>query len=219
MATLNAVGKFSESGGGSSFFRQTGWLMLANVIGGILMWAVHPLAKLIPKTEYSVFGVLLAVAMCIPTMPLQIVLAQQAADALATGKERQLSGKIRIVTMATLLLWAVFAVVVFVLQDKILRAWKIQNPAGLWITVVVVLFGMWLPIFWGLLQGTQKFLTLGWSMMNNGIFRFLASLVGVAVLGWQSAGMIAGVLMGMTVALGIAVWDSRSILFLKPEPF
>ena len=63
--------------------------MIANIAGGMMMWGVHFLSKSIPKPEYAVFGVFLAMAMFIPTMPLQIVLAQQTADALATGRERQ----------------------------------------------------------------------------------------------------------------------------------
>lgn len=202
-----------------SFFRQSGWLMVANITGGILMWAVHPLAKVIPKAEYSVFGVLLAVAMCIPTMPLQIVMAQQTADALARGQERQLAGKLRLVTVGLFLLWAVFAGLVYAFQDALLEGWKIGNPAGLWVTVLVVLCGLWLPVFWGVLQGRQQFLGLGWSMMSNGALRFAISVLGVLALGWQAAGMMTGVLAGMGVALGVCVWLARPIWQLTPDPF
>ena len=67
----------------ASFFRQSGWLMIANVAGGALMWAVHFLAKAIPEGEYGDFGAFLAVVMVLPTIPLQMVLAQQTARTLA----------------------------------------------------------------------------------------------------------------------------------------
>src|SRR5438105_1585804 len=46
----------------ATFFRQSGWLMFANIAGGVLMWAVHFLNKFIHTGEYSSFGALLAVA-------------------------------------------------------------------------------------------------------------------------------------------------------------
>ena len=58
----------------ATFFRQSGWLMVANVAGGVFMWAVHFLSKAIGPSEYGVFGVLLAVVMLVPNMPLQMVL-------------------------------------------------------------------------------------------------------------------------------------------------
>src|SRR5947209_16341875 len=86
----------SESKHRTAFFRQSGWLMMANIGGGVLMWAVHFLSKAIPPEEYGLFGVLLVVAMCIPAMPLQMVLAQQTASALATNRRGELSGMIRV---------------------------------------------------------------------------------------------------------------------------
>ncbi len=203
----------------ASFFRQSGWLMIANITGGILMWAVHFLSKLIPKPEYAVFGVLLAVAMCIPTMPLQVVLAHQTAEALATGRERQLAGKIRLVFLGTFLLWAISAVVVVILNAKIIERWEITNPAGLWVTMPVLLFGMCLPILWGVLQGQQNFLWFGWSIMLNGLLRIVVAFSVVWFLGWQAAGMMTGVLLGMAVAVGIAAWQTRGLWSLRPEPF
>ena len=68
----------------AAFFRQSGWLMIANIGSGAMMWAVHFLAKKTTAAEYGAFGVMLAVAMCVPNLPLQMVFAQQTARALAT---------------------------------------------------------------------------------------------------------------------------------------
>ena len=69
----------------AAFFRQSGWLMIANIGGGMMFYLVHLLSKKISVAEYGAFGVMLAVAMCVPNMPLQMVFAQQTARALATG--------------------------------------------------------------------------------------------------------------------------------------
>ena len=45
----------------SSFFRHSGWLMIANIAGGFLNWGVHFLQKVLPEAvrakEYGSFGV------------------------------------------------------------------------------------------------------------------------------------------------------------------
>ena len=50
----------------ASFFRQSGWLMIATVVGGVFMLAVHLLAHAMPKGEYGQFVAFLSVAMFIP---------------------------------------------------------------------------------------------------------------------------------------------------------
>src|SRR5437879_5907421 len=127
----------TEEGHRASFFRQSGWLMIANVAGGALMWAVHFLSKKIPVAEYGIFGVCLAVATCIQGMPLQMAMAHQTANALATNRRRELAGMIRFVWMGTTALWLVGAIGVWVWHGAILQRWGITNPAALWLTLFV----------------------------------------------------------------------------------
>ena len=85
----------------ASFFRQSGWLMIATVAGGMFMTAVHFLSQAMPEAEYGQFVAFLSVAMFIPAMPLQMVLAQQTARALALHREHELSGLIRAAWLGT----------------------------------------------------------------------------------------------------------------------
>ncbi|MBE0541044.1 MAG: hypothetical protein IH623_06645 [Verrucomicrobia bacterium] len=203
----------------ASFFRQSGWLMIANVAGGALMYAVHLLNKFIPPGEYGSFGAMLAVVLLLPTIPLQMILAQQTARALAHGTERELAGVIRLFWLLSTGVWLAGAVIVLLLQQSILRNWQMTDPAGLWITLVIVLLSLWLPIFWGVLQGQQNFLWLGWSMLASAIGRLAVAAFAVVVLHAYSSGMMAGVLLGIGAAFGIAAWQSRGLWRLKPAPF
>jgi len=203
----------------ATFFRQSGWLMIANIAGGALMWAVHFLSKAIPETEYGLFVTLLSVAMCIPTLPLQMVLAHQTAQAMATNRQRQLAGLIRLTWLGTFLLWVAGAAIVLLLQGHILAHWKISNPASLWITLGIVLLSLWLPIFWGVLQGGQNFLWLGWSMMLNAIGRLTVAVIAVTALGAYAAGLMTGVLVGMILAAGVAAWQTRPLWTVPSLPF
>ena len=126
----------------AAFFRQSGWLMIANIAGGALTWGVHFLSKSIPESEYAAFGTLLMVVACLPTMPLQMIFAQQSALALATGRERQLSGLIRRAWLWTFLVWALGAVVVLLYQKQIVAGWHLPDALGVWVTLPLLLVAL-----------------------------------------------------------------------------
>ena len=203
----------------NSFFRQSGWLMIANVSGGVLMWAVHLLNNFIPPGQYGNFGAFLAVIMLVPTIPLQMVLAQQTAKALALEKRGELAGVIRWFCLVTFFLWLAGSAVVFAFQSRLLAAWGMSSSAGLWLTMLIVLLSLWTPLFWGTLQGKQNFLWLGWSMMSNGLGRVLVAGVAVLLLHAYATGMMVGVLCGMIVAGTIAAWQARELWLAKKEKF
>lgn len=202
-----------------SFFRQSGWLMIANIAGGALMWAVHVLARGIPPGEYGVFGAYLSVVMCIPALPLQMVLTHQTAQALALNRGHELAGMIRWVWGATFVLWLIAAILVFVFQARILEQWEITNPAGLWVTVMAVLFTLWFPMLCGVLQGQQNFLWLGWAMLSNGFGRLGVAALAVLVLGAYAAGMMTGVLLGLMAGFIIAAWQTRALWLTSAADF
>jgi O-antigen/teichoic acid export membrane protein len=203
----------------SAFFRQSGWLMIANIGGGAMMWAVHFLSKKTTAAEYGAFGVMLAVAMCVPNLPLQMVFAQQTARALATGRERALAGMIRLAWLGTLGLALLFAIGVYLWQPQILAAWKLPNATGLWITAAAVLLSFWLPMFLGLMQGEQEFFWMGWVQIVNAFARFGLAAALVLLAGWGSAGMISGVSFGLALAVGIGIWQTRDLWALQAQPF
>jgi O-antigen/teichoic acid export membrane protein len=203
----------------ASFFRQSGWLMIANIGGGVLMWAVHLLNKAIPAGEYGNFGFFLAVVMLLPAMPLQMIFTQQTARALAIRRQGELASVVRAFTGGAFVLWLIGAVVVLIFQRAIVEHWHMSNPAGLWMTLPVVLLSLWLPMVWGLLQGQQNFLWLGWSMLANAIGRFSLAAIAVLLLHTYAAGMMAGVLVGIILSASIGVWQTRAIWVTRPESF
>ena len=80
------------------FFRQSGWMMMAGVASGALMYLVHPIvARALPKGEYGVFTTLLQVIslMGIPAVGLQPVIAQQQAAAITEEQQRVVASEFR----------------------------------------------------------------------------------------------------------------------------
>lgn len=201
-----------------AFFRQSGWLMTANVVAGMLSWAVHFLNKKIPDAEYSNFGTLLMVTACVPTLPLQMVFAHQAAQALATHRVGQLAGMVRLTVFWLTALWLAGALGVLALQSAILARWQLPL-AGLWITIWSVLVALLAPMFVGLQQGKQDFFGMGWAMMLGGLGRIAAATVLVLGFACGASGMIAGALLGGGVMAAIAGWRTRDLWAHRPEPF
>lgn len=193
--------------------------MIANIAGGALMWGLHFLAKRLKEGEYGTFGALLTVVMVLPLMPLQMVFAQQTAKALATGRERQLAGMIRLMWLGTTLFWLLVMIIVFFQQDNILRLLQVKDSTGLWITLAACVFATWFPMFSGVLQGQQNFLWLGWSMMLNGVGRLALAAGAVFVIGGYAAGLLSGVLMGLLVGSIIAIWQTAALWRLPAEKF
>src|SRR5713101_9376154 len=139
----------------STFFRQSGWMMMAGVIMGVFMWAVHPvLVKPVDQVslgflkglvkgpfdhdEYSLFTTLLQIVglLSFPAAGLQIVFAQQTASAVTPEQERQLRRTVHAVLGGTLMIWLLGIAVVFLLRDHILGQLCITHPASLWLTIL-----------------------------------------------------------------------------------
>ena len=203
----------------AAFFRQSGWLMVAAVGGGAMTWGVHFLAKSIPESQYAIFGTLLMVVACMPTMPLQMIFAQQTAQALATGRERQLAGMIRLAWLWTFVVWALGALVVIVFQKQIVAGWHLPDATGLWVTLPLILASLWLPMFSGVVQGRQDFFWLGWATIFGGVGRFVVAAILVLALGFGAAGMMAGALLGVGFSSLVLIWRSRDLWTLRSESF
>jgi O-antigen/teichoic acid export membrane protein len=203
----------------AAFFRQSGWLMMATIIAGIMAYGVHLLAKKIPESEYSIFGTMLMVTACIPALPLQMVFAQQTAGALVADRGRQLAGMIRLGWLWTLILWMVAVLIVLLFQKQIAGRWQLNGLEVLWVTLAVVLMNLWMPLFSGVLQGRQDFFWLGWGTIVGGFGRVAVAAAMVLAFHGGATGMIFGAFVGLGAWAGIAIWRTRDLWRVKPERF
>ena len=217
----DAVPPASPLAGKLAFFRQSGWMVLAATISGVLMYAVHKLASTMPKAEYGVFTTLLQVLnqMAIPAAGLQLTFVQQAVAATSDEEHRRLTGAMRSLLGGTFVLWLVLAAAALFSSGFLMNKYQIVNPAALWVTLLLGLASFWSPIVLGVLQGRQNFLWLGWANMLNGLTRLGAVAVIVVGLGGCAAGGMTGALLGMLVAMGIAVWQTWNLWHGPAEPF
>jgi len=203
----------------SAFFRQSGWLMVANVVTGVLMWSVHFLAKRITEEEYAVLGTLLAMTMLVPVLPLQMVFTQQTARALATGRQAQLARMIRHSWVALMLVWVLAALIPAWFHRELIDAWRIANPVAFWVTLTGWLGALLLPVCWGMVQGKQDFFSLGWAMIVPGVVRIGgAALIVLALMG-QAAGIMVAVALSYAAGIAFAGYKSREIWLGPGAPY
>ncbi len=198
----------------TTFLRQGSWLVVATVAGGVFMMGTQVVAQhwMVPG-EYVVFCALLRVflLMGIPSAGLQTVFAQQTASAVTAEQRLVLAATVRAVLAATLVVWCVIGAVTAFAQETWVTRLKIGNPAALWVTVMIGLAALWLPVFKGVLQGRQRFAGLGWTLILDGVGRFLSVTV-LLWLGGQAAGGMTGALLGQLAALVVGVWLLRHLV-------
>ena len=198
----------------TTFFRQSGWLMVATGCSGVFMIATQMAAqKWMDTAEYSVWFTLLRIylLLSIPSVGLQVIFARQTAAAVTADQHHQLARTTRITLQATFVLWLLIAGVAFVGQGAWVAQLKISNPAALWATVMIGLASLWSPVVKGILQGRQDFLGLGWVLILDGVGRF-AAIVVILVLGGQAAGGMTGALIGQGASLILGAWLLRRLL-------
>ena len=206
----------------STFFRQSGWMMIATVISGVFMAFINLFSsKVLPADEYAAFATLLQMVnwMGIPAIGLQMVFAQQTSAVVDDAQRRQLVGTTKAVLTWTFGVWAVMVLVALVYHNQLIAALKLTNPMSLWLTVIVGFVMLWFPIFQGLLQGRQNFLWLGWTALFNGVGRVILGLMIVYFFHGWAAGLMAGVLMGLVAALGTAAIQNRDLLAEPSDAF
>ena len=203
----------------TTFFRQSGWLVVATVSSGVFMTATQVVAnRWMTEEEYSIWFALLRIflLMSIPSAGLQIVFAQQTAAAVTDQQHRLLAQTVRATLRATFLIWLAMGAVAFAGWNHWIALLKITNPAALGLTVAIGLASLWSPVVKGVLQGWQNFLGLGWVLIIDGVCRFAAISV-ILWLGGQAAGGMTGALAGQGVSLLVGGWLIRHLLAAPGE--
>jgi 2-polyprenyl-3-methyl-5-hydroxy-6-metoxy-1,4-benzoquinol methylase/O-antigen/teichoic acid export membrane protein len=203
------------------FYHQSIWMIFATSLATVLSFSINLVAPWMSMAEYGLLATLIQAAtlMMIPAMGLQAVFAMEAAACDSTHEFEQLAQSTIAGSLITGVIWFAIAALAFYFRHYISLRLSIANPASLWMTIVLGLPQLWLPIFAGLLQGRQNFLWLGWSLIANGAGRFCSVIFIVVVLGGQAAGAMTGLLIGTSAALAICIWQTRTMWFHRLTNF
>ena len=108
--------------------------------------------------------------------------------------------------------WIAALLITLLFQPTLMHGFKIYHPAQLWVTMLIGLPVLWLPLLLGILQGQQNFFWWGWQSILNAICRATAIFIFVRIIGIHITGAMAGVLVGSTTSVAICVWQALPML-------
>lgn len=197
-----------------AFFRQSGWLALANTLAGVFLMAVYALVSpWLSGTEIGIYASILRffAILSIPVVGLQVVMSQDAASAVTDAQRAQLGRTVRSVLKGIFVAWLGLALLCALFQEPMVAALQLTHPAQPWLAVLLVLAALLLPAMQGLLQGLQRFGWLGLSSIGNGVGRFVAIFVCVVLLRGQATAALVGALIGLGAAVLAGIIGARDI--------
>jgi O-antigen/teichoic acid export membrane protein len=197
----------------ATFFKQSGWMVIATSMSGALLVLAYPILGRLPFGELGVYVSLLRLftLLAIGAAGLQIVMAQDAAAAVTDELRVQLNATVYSVAKGVLGLWLLILLICAPLQEQIVATFKITNAFAVWVTMALVLMQLALPFVQGLVQGTQNFAWLGWSILLNGLARFIAIAIAILIFKTHSTGALVGALIGLAAAVFAGYWPSRHL--------
>lgn len=197
-------------------------MMAANMICGVFMAAAQfMLPNLTPGSDFSVALTILRIFMLVslPASAMQTLLAQQMAAAVSEEARRDASATARGVLKWTLIFWVGLAVIASAFRDQITALLQASSVNVVWAMMMLILGSLALPIFLGLLQGLQFFMSFGWATIMNGLGRFVAIVVAVKAFQIGATGATMAAFAGYAAASMIAAWPALEAFRAKPGKF
>ncbi|MGA2556258.1 MAG: hypothetical protein ABSG04_08290 [Verrucomicrobiota bacterium] len=201
----------------SSFFRQSGWMVVSTFLGGIFMVSVQIAAqnsRVMEISDFNTFIALLGLLIMlggVPSAALQTIFAQQAAAAVTAEKMGELTATLRALVRTTFMFWLGLAGLIMIFSGPASAALGVNDPAALRIAVLAVLAVVWLPTFKGVLQGLHRFAPLGWLQIMEGVLRLSVFFLLVMWLEGRAAGGMWAVFAGSYCTLALAIWLCRDV--------
>lgn len=199
----------------ASFFKQSAWMVMATVGGGVGMVLVHNLVRgRCGADAYAEFKALLSSFYVVAAAAggCWTLFAQQSAAAIDDTAMRNVSAAARRVSVAIFWIGVLLAILLFATQGRLVALWKLQNPVSVWPTMLLAVLTLWVGVVRGLLQGRQNFFGLGWVAILDGIGRFASVAIIVTFFGGLAAGAMTGAVLGCVAALLVGVFALRDFI-------
>ena len=188
-------------------------MVLSTTLAGVFMFGVHGLGAFLGAASYGLFLALLGLVnfSTILSPGIQTVFAYETADAKSENDRLVLGRNVVGVLGFLTVLWVAIVLLVLPFQGWVLAELKIPNRAVLWVTLLVMLPHLWLPVLMGVLQGRQLFGWLGWAVIANGLGRFGAVALILVVMGGMLHWLMLGPLVGVLLAVCLSGYCCRDL--------
>lgn len=188
-------------------------LTIATGVMNAANWLYHVMmSRALGPADYGALSALIGLLLVL-TVPMNTIqMGVSAFVALAGANRDEVALKRTLIeSLKTFMLFAVGAFAILALLSGWLAGvLKLRSPIPVVIIGVVLVPWAILPVFRGLLQGTQRFVALGASLATEAVVKLaVASLL--VTLGLGLGGAVAGVGLGSIVALGLTLPVMRTL--------
>ncbi|MEK6974037.1 MAG: oligosaccharide flippase family protein [Nanoarchaeota archaeon] len=168
----------------NEFLRNTFLLLIATLIMNIFGFLFNfYVARKLGPADFGIFGVLssLIYLLIVPLTTIQTTITKF----VASFKVSNEYGKIKYLFLRSLfkllLFGAIFIVIFFSLSNLIMDFLHIPSFIPLLLLGIFFLFSLVIPVSRGLLQGLQKFKSLGYNFILEGLSKFIGGLILVGI--------------------------------------
>ncbi len=157
----------------TTFLRQSGWIALATAIGGAASFAVHIIAKDLPKAEYGIFTTILQILnlMAIPAIGIQTVVSKKIAAAKTAEDNLQILAAEKYYKKTAMALCLALIPIFVLTVQPIEQSLQTNNPGVVFTLYVSGFMALLIPCGLGVLQGKQAFYWLGIGLASLGVSR------------------------------------------------
>ncbi len=201
----------------TAFFRQSGWMALTTIGGGVFNMLASLIVFKMPGGQVNAYDTALAALAILgtPALGMQAAFAAQSAVIDDPRRLKSLAATMRATFLWLTFGWLLLAVASLPFSERILSLYGLTDPLMLWVLLALALVTLLTPIPNGVLQGKQDFLWYGLGTLLNGACRFavLAAVVFIFKLG--ALGGLVGVLSGSLVVFFIVLWRTWDVLVEK----
>jgi O-antigen/teichoic acid export membrane protein len=186
-------------------------MAVATMLGSVFNMASNFVAQRMPEGQFNIFDTAISALgiFAIPALGMQASFAAQAAGADSEQRRRELAATMRWALVLLLSAWAMVALWWVVGSKHIMAAYNFSQPGVLWVVLFILLVNLLSPVPNGVLQGRQDFVWFGWSILLNGVGRFVVLWAVVRGLKQGALGGLIGVLAGVVLVLMLTAWRTR----------
>lgn len=194
-----------------TLLKAQGLLVFATTAGNFFNFLYHIyMSRNLGGPNYAALNAILSLLyiLMVPVMTIQTVIARYISVYNARGQEAEMHSffikALKRLAAATLVLFGVMICA----APSVKSFLHIETLTPVLVGALLLLFSYLLPIFWGTLQGLERFKLLGFSFFANFLLRFLLGIL-LVIVGWGVAGALAGAVLGAVFALASSMLPLR----------
>ncbi len=213
-AFFEAVLHPDEEGAAPGLLRSGAIVAIAVAVSNLLNVVFQLVsAHLLTPAEYSLLVTMFAILLVanVPILSLQARVAREVAHALAGGREEE-AGGLLVETLRPLIRWGLIILAIgAMIAVPFAIIFNVDRELPVIALAAAVMATVPLPIAWGGLQGSERFMALGLSQLAYAVLKVVIGL-GLAAVGFGAAAIVFGLALATALTIVISLLPLGALL-------